>query len=122
MIENEVTLIGRLVNDPKMFSTETGKSKTFFAVACGRKDKVEFISCTAWDKIAENLSSFKKKGDEIAVRGHLVNRSKEVNGRIEYYLELIVDEVKYIGSRKEEKPLQTADDLIEGLDASELPF
>ena len=126
MIENEVTLIGRLVNKPKMFSTNSGKSITYFAVACGKKDWVEYISCTAFDKIAENLDAYTDKGTEIAVRGHLVSRNKEVNGRQDFYLEVIVDEVKFLGSKRKEQPkneaFKTVDDAILDLDASNLPF
>lgn len=127
MVDNSVTLIGRLVNHPKLFSTSTGKSKTFFAIATGRKDRVEFISCTAWDKVAEILDAYTDKGSEIAVEGHLVSRNKEVNGRQEYYLEVIVDSVKLLGGKHKEEnsaneALKTIDDEILKLDADNLPF
>lgn len=126
MLENSVTLIGRLANKPKLFSTNTGKSKTFFSVACGKKDRVEFISCVAWDKIAENMDAYTDKGMEIAVYGHLVSRSKEVNNKTEYYLEVIADEVKFLGSKRKDEPkneaFTTLDDEIMKLDADNLPF
>lgn len=127
MVDNSVKLIGRLVARPKLFSTSKGTSQTYFTLATGRQDRVEYISCTAWDKIAEILNAYTDKGREIAVEGHLVNRHKEVNGKHEYYLEVIADSVKLLGGKpKEEKntndALKTIDDEILKLDADDLPF
>lgn len=121
ILDNMVILEGRLTNDPKLFSTSTGKSKVFSSVACGYGDRVEFISFTAWDKVAENLAAYTKKGSEVLIKGHLKNYSKEVNGRTEYYLEVYADEVKFIGKKKEEeKPLEIPDDVVKIGD--DLPF
>lgn len=128
MIENEVRLSGRLVNKPHLFSTSTGKSRVFFCLACGKKDHVEFISCTAWDKVAENMDAYTDKGMEISVSGHLISRSKEINNKIEYYLECVVDEVKFHSGKRKEKEepkneaFKTLDDEILELDADNLPF
>lgn len=121
ILDNVVILEGRLVNDPKLYSTSNGKSKVFCSVACGYGDYVEFISFTAWDKVAENLAAFTKKGSEVLIKGHLKNKSKEVSGRTEYYLEVYADEIKFIGSKKkeEEKPLEIPDDLV---NSNDLPF
>lgn len=121
ILDNVVILEGRLVNDPKLYSTSNGKSKVFCSVACGYGDYVEFISFTAWDKVAENLAAFTKKGSEVLIKGHLKNKSKDVNGRTEYYLEVYADEIKFIGSKKkeEEKPLEIPDDLVK---SDDLPF
>lgn len=123
ILDNVVILEGRLVNDPKLFSTSTGKSKVFCSVACGYGDYVEFISFTAWDKVAENLAAFTKKGSEVLIKGHLKNKNKDVNGRTEYYLEVYADEVKFIGGKKkeEEKPLQIPDDVL-NVNSDDLPF
>ena len=121
ILDNVVILEGRLVNDPKLFSTSTGKSKVFCGVACGYGDYVEFISFTAWDKVAENLAAFTKKGSEVLIKGHLKNKNKDVNGRTEYYLEVYADEIKFIGKKKEEeKPLEIPDDVVKIGD--DLPF
>lgn len=66
---NRVILTGRLVRDPELRKTRTGKSVTTFAVAVDRtrrKDQeaadTDFISCQAWNKTAEYICNYAKKG------------------------------------------------------------
>lgn len=126
MLENIVMLNGRLVRKPRLLSTSSGKSMVYFSLAIGRKDRVGYVSLTAFDKVAENIDAFTDKGMEISVLGHLVERTKEVNNRTEYYLEVIADEVKFHGGKRKEEPkneaFKTLDDEILELDADNLPF
>lgn len=122
MLENDVRLIGRLARDPHLMSTQSGKSLAHFSIAVGYGDNVEFINCTAWNKVAENISAYTKKGSQIAASGHLTQREIHKDGKTDYQLEVVVDSIKLLDSKPKEQKQEafaTVDDL---LNADQLPF
>ena len=124
MVENHVTLIGRLVKDVYFLSTKNGKSLVYFTLACGYGDKVEYINCSAWGKTAENLAAYTKKGSQIAAEGYVHQNEYQSNGKTEYRLEITVETVKLLDSKPKDKEelkeeaLATVDDYL----ADQLPF
>ena len=74
---NRLTLIGRITDDPEPKKTRNGKSYTRFCVATteffngsdGRKENTEFHQCVAWERKAENICKYVKKGQGILVEG-----------------------------------------------------
>ena len=122
MLGNDINLIGRLTYDPKLFSTKSGKSCAIIGLACGHKDYTEFINVKAWEKAAETIVAYTKKGSQLAVNGHLHTKEKEVNGKTEYELEIIVDSFRFLDSKPKEElkeeALATVDDYL----ADQLPF
>ena len=67
---NTVNLIGRLTKDPELKYTSNRKGNTRFTLAVSRnKDETDFINCVAWEKTAENIAEYFKKGSQIAVQG-----------------------------------------------------
>ena len=72
---NAVNLIGRLTADPELKSSKTGKSyvQCMIAVQTG-KDETLFVDGTAFDKTAETMAKYLKKGALIGVSGRLVGK------------------------------------------------
>ena len=73
---NKVTLIGRLCADPEVRRTTSGKTVARFRLAVDRRGKGEekaadFIQCVAWEKSAELVEKYLKKGTKIAVSGRI---------------------------------------------------
>ena len=67
---NSVILIGRLTKDPEIKKTSSGKSVASFTLAVNQRfnrDKTDFINCVAWEKTADYLGNYVKKGNLIAV-------------------------------------------------------
>ena len=71
---NKAILIGRLTRDPELRTTPTGRNVCQFAIAVNRtyttasgEREADFINCVVWDKQAENLARYQKKGNQIAV-------------------------------------------------------
>jgi len=61
---------GRLTRDPEMKTTGTGKAVCNFAIACNdSKEKVNFFDCQAWEKTAEIITEYCKKGMKILIVG-----------------------------------------------------
>lgn len=100
---NNVVIMGRITKDIELRSTNTGVRVVNFCVAVRRafskNDETDFIECTAWDKTADILSRFFRKGSWIAVRGDLRTQMKERSG-VKYkdcYVNVI--EVGFVGDK-----------------------
>ena len=96
---NLVTLIGRLTRDPELKYSQSGKAFCKFSVAVTRefnRDEADFINCVAWDKRAETIAEYLRKGRRIALQGRLSVRSYEQNGETKWMTEVIVDKFDFI--------------------------
>lgn len=118
---NQVILLGRITNDLELKSTNNDKKYTKFILAIRRNEKEsDFISCIAWNKTAEFLTKYMKKGSQICISGRLqTGQYDDKDGKRIYTTDVIVEEVDFAESKKEEKQenvQQITDDL------SELPF
>ena len=78
---NVVILMGRMTRDPELKYTSGGKAYTSFTLAVQKmKDDAEFIDCIAWEKTAETIAEYFRKGRKILVQGRLNVSSYEQNG------------------------------------------
>ncbi|MEG2353716.1 MAG: single-stranded DNA-binding protein [Clostridium sp.] len=101
---NKVVLIGRLTKDPELrFTPGKGVAVTNFTLAVDRKIKIEgkqqvdFINILTWNKIAENVASYLRKGKLVAIGGGIETRSYEAkDGTRRYVTEVVADEVQFL--------------------------
>ena len=102
---NNITLMGRLTFDPELRVTPSGKSVISFSVAVGRqfdKEKTDFIDCTAWNKTADFISKYFKKGDMIALTGRIeTNQFTDKNGNNRKSFSITADNVSFCGNKSE---------------------
>lgn len=107
---NKVVLSGRLTKDPELYTNEAGTSNSKFTIAVpriGAKEglqQTDFFRCTAWNKQAENLVKYQKKGSLIIVEGELRADNyddKEGNPKTNNYV--FVNRIEYTGSSNEDK-------------------
>ena len=78
---NLVILLGRMARDPELRYTSSGKAYANFTLAVQKtKDEAEFIDCVAWEKTAENIAEYFRKGNRILIQGRLNVSSYEQNG------------------------------------------
>ena len=127
---NNVILMGRLVADPEIRTTTSGKSVANFRIAVDRafsKDgnkQADFITIVAWEKTAVFIGKHFSKGSMIALRGEIQTRSYEDNnGNKRTATEVIAREVSFCGGKNEgngNAPSQP--DFEEITDDEELPF
>lgn len=77
---NKVFLIGNLTRDPELKTFGTGACVARIGVAHSRKfktangqisEEVVFIDCDVWNKAAEFVSQYLKKGNLVAIDGRL---------------------------------------------------
>lgn len=98
--KNQVSLIGRLGQDPQQ-----GNSVTSFSIATGYKKKdgnevTQWHNCKAFGQLAEISAKFLKKGDLVAVDGSL--DYSEHDGK--RYTNIIVKDLIMLGNKKEDEP------------------
>ncbi len=104
---NQIVIVGRLVKDPELRETETGKKVTNITLAVPRSYKnvngeydTDFIDCTLWTGVAENTSEYCKKGDLLGVKGRVQTRSYEKDDDKKYVTEVIAEKVTFLTSKK----------------------
>ena len=96
---NVVILMGRMVRDPELKYTSGGKAFANFTLAVQKtKDEAEFIDCTVWEKTAETIAEYFKKGSAILVQGSIRSGSYEKDGRTIYTTDVWVYKFDFFGS------------------------
>jgi len=104
MAVNNVVLMGRLTADPELKITTTNKEVCGFNLAVDKyKEGADFIPCVAWEKNAEFLCNYFKKGSMVAVVGRLQSRKYEdKDGNNRNVTEVVVDRFSFTGERKQD--------------------
>lgn len=106
---NQVAIQGRLVRDPELRRTDSGKAVTSFSVACDRDFKnsqtgekeVDFLDCVAWGSTAETVERYFRKGQMAMVTGRLqIRQYTDKNGQKRRYAEILVSSVYFCGSKE----------------------
>ena len=87
---NQVVLVGRIVKNPELRVTDSGKKVTTVTLAVPRSYKnstgeydTDFLDCTLWTGIAENTAEYCKSGDVVGVKGKLqtwILENEDING------------------------------------------
>ena len=113
---NCVTLMGRLVADPELRTTGTGKSVCTFRIAvdrsfakAGEQRQADFITIVAWENTANFVCRYFAKGSMIAIQGSIQTRQYEDNtGAKRTAFEVLAREVSFCGSKAESGTVQNA--------------
>lgn len=103
---NQTVLIGRLVKDPVVNETQTGKKVTNITLAVPRSYKnmngeydTDFIDCVLWSGIAENTANFCAKGDLIGVKGRIQSKVYDNSETKTYATEIVAEKVSFLSSK-----------------------
>ena len=104
---NKAILIGRLTKDPELRTTPTGRNVCQFSVAISRtftnangEREADFINCVVWDKQAENLVKYQKKGNQIAVEGRIQTRNyDDKDGKRVYVTEILASNISFLDAK-----------------------
>lgn len=135
---NQSVIMGRLTHDPEikyLQGNDTAVARISIAVerdykAAGEeRPKTDFINCVAWNKTAEFIGKYFKKGSMIAVTGAIETGSyTDQNGNKVYTTVVRINKVSFTGEKRaesEERPEPYTGDgfmnIPDGID-EELPF
>ena len=123
---NLALFTGRTTSDIELKATPSGKSVATFSLAVKRpytKDTKDFIDMVAWNKTAETLAKYVKKGHAIAIsKSHLETRTwKDQEGKNRKVTEVVVEEFEFL-EKKTSEHSETTVGYVELTDDEELPF
>lgn len=104
---NRVWITGRLIKDPELTKTIKGTPNCQFCLAVNRpivrdgKKEADFINCIVWNKGAENLVKYQRKGNLLGIQGQFRTDIYEVKGEKKYKSYILVEEVEFLDYKKD---------------------
>lgn len=110
---NTLTVVGRLVSDPKIIETKN-KKKAVITISVPRnfKDlngiyKADVIDCVIWAGGVQQVCELCKKGDLIGVKGRIqssvtIDDGTTYDETLKNELTIVAEKVTFLASRKEE--------------------
>ena len=136
---NKVILSGNLTRDPEIRTTQSGKAYARCGIAVNRpyskdKDAVDFFNLLAWEKTADFIGKYFKKGQRILIEGRLQTSSYEKDGVKHNAVDIVVDNAEFADSKRQDdstprreenaQPRRRNDDYFDGepVNNADLPF
>lgn len=127
---NRVAISGNLTRDAELRTTQSGMSILDFGVAVNDRRKNQrtgewedcpnFVDCTVFGARAEKLQPYLAKGSKVALEGKLRYSSWESGGQRRSKLGVIVDDLEFMSSRRDDagsghapQPVTEADPAID---------
>ena len=106
---NQIAIQGRLVRDPELRRTNSGKAVASFSLACDRDFKNQqtgemggdSIECVAWGGTAVMVEKYFHKGQMAVATGRLQLRDwTDKNGQKRRTAEILVNSIYFCGSKE----------------------
>ena len=113
---NVVAIMGRLVHDPELRTTQQGTNVCTFRIACersytpkGQQRQADFVDIVAWGKTAEFICKFFQKGSMIVIEGSLQTRNyQDKQGNKRTAVEVVANNISFAGAKAADKPAATS--------------
>ncbi|MCY4358681.1 MAG: single-stranded DNA-binding protein [Gammaproteobacteria bacterium] len=106
---NKVIIVGNLGNDPDIRSTPGGTTVANVSVATSdswndkntgeRQERTEWHRVVFFNRLAEIVEQYLKKGSKVYIEGRLQTRSWEQDGIKRYSTEIVANEMQMLDSR-----------------------
>jgi single-strand DNA-binding protein len=125
-------LIGNVGKDPEIKDLDGGKKVVKFSMAMSdswkdksgeKQESTEWVNVVAWDKLAEIIGEYVKKGKKIYIEGKMKTRKYDKDGVTHYATEVVADKMIMLdsaGSKAVTTEAPVADAPVD--DGSTLPF
>lgn len=105
---NKVILVGNMGRDPEIRETPTGQKVANFSIATteryndqqgNRQEKTEWHNLVAWNRQAEVIQQYARKGTSMYIEGSLSTRSwdDQTSGQKRYRTEIVVRNFQFLG-------------------------
>ncbi len=115
-MNNNLILIGRITKDLELRYTPSNKAVAEISLAVNNsKDDTTFIRLTAFDKLAELVSNYCKKGDLIGTQSIIKNHNwEDKNGNKHYEYSFIINKISFLakGNKQDEVKKQDNTDAF----------
>ena len=104
---NQCNFIGRLGADPETRYLTNGDAVASFRIAVGWKGKdkegAEWVSVSAFGKLAEICGQWLKKGSQVFISGRMKTDEYEKDGVKRYSTKIIADRMQMLGGKSREE-------------------
>lgn len=124
---NSIIVMGRLTKDPEVSSSTSGTTFARFSIAVDRRYKkdgeqdADFFNCTAFNKKAEFVEKYIKKGTKVVVSGEMRMDRVTKDGNTTTYPKIMVSDIEFAESKKNNSS-DTNDGFLNVTTDEELPF
>ena len=102
---NKAIIVGFVGKDPEVKKLESGKTVAKFSIATSNhsKEKVtQWHNIVVWDKVAEIVEQYVKKGSEVGIIGEITYRDyTDKEGVKKYFTEIVAREIE-LGGKKDQ--------------------
>ncbi len=127
MSVNLVVLVGRLGQDPKVTTANSGTTVCKFSVATSKKfkgeEKTAWHNVTCFGKVAENCGKYLAKGRQVALEGELDYQTYTgKDGTEKHRTEVITHVVHFLGLKDGSPTKETPKVKVENFVAEDIPF
>ena len=105
---NKVMLIGNVGAEPEVRTTPSGTKVAKVSLATNRtfrdrsgqqQEKTEWHRLTFWDRMAELVEQYVKKGDRLYAEGRIeYSQTEDAQGNTKFWTDIIVQEMVMLGS------------------------
>lgn len=112
---NCLTIIGNLVRDPVMRTTNTGVPVCSFQVAVNRRraEGVDYFNISAWRKLGEICAKSLSKGKKVMVSGPVsCSTYQNRDAQIRAAMDVTADEVEFLSPK--DKQENNGDTVVTG--------
>ena len=117
----KLMIIGNLVRDPELRTTQDGKQVCNFTVAVNRRNhrdgqpEADFFRVSAWGQLGENCGRYLAKGKKAAVVGSVsVSTHTGNDGNTRAQLEVFAQDVEFLSPKDGYTPVDEPDDPFRG--------
>ncbi len=127
---NRVILVGRIASDVEMLTTQTGKKVCKIALATNRvfkgqdgskREEATFHNIVLWERLAEIVHTYSKKGNVLLVEGRIQNRSYEdKEGNKRYISEVIAENIQLGPRQGQVEKKEKVDESLPVIDEDEI--
>ena len=109
---NKAVILGNVGDDPSIRYMPNGKAVANFTVATSeswkdqqgqKQERTEWHRCTAYDKLAEIIGEYIKKGSKLYLEGKLQTRKwQDQQGQDRYTTEIIVSDMQMLDGKPQQ--------------------
>ena len=112
---NTCSFIGHVGRDPEIKHLPNGTQIANFSLAVsdsylnksGEKvEETEWVRCTAFNKLAEIIGQYVRKGSKLYVEGRMKTRSYEKEGQTHYATDINANNIQMLDSKQAQAPQQ----------------
>lgn len=126
---NNCNFSGRLVKQAELSYTNLGKARAMFTIVAkrgykdnGGNDTVDFIPCQIWDKFAERIHKYLRKGTCISVSGQInISSFEDKDGNKRSWIVLNVSDLELIAQPRKKDGIKETPEFEEATD-DDVPF